>query len=208
MARRIDFAFSLLSPWTYLGFDAFLAIAEKYDLAITYRPVLLGEVFSQTGGLPLAQRHPARQNYRWLELRRWRAARNLPLNLAPKGFPCDITLADCTAIALIQSGEDPAAFCRAVMRGIWAEERQLDDPVEITKILVDAGHDHAFVERARLPEITAIYVENRDWAIAKGVFGAPSFVLDGEIFWGQDRLDLLEAALASGRAPYRAEAGK
>lgn len=205
MSRSIDFAFSLLSPWTYLGYDRFHAIAAKRGCTIRYRPVNLGEVFKETGGLPLAQRAPARQRYRLMELQRWRVARGLPLVISPKGWPCNIALADRTVIAITQTGASAEAFGRHVLRGIWVENRQMDDETELRSALVAAGHGPDLLEAAKTEAIASIYAANRDWAIANGVFGAPSFVVDGEIFWGQDRLEHLDEMLASGRKAYRAD---
>lgn len=203
MPRTITYAFSLASPWAYLGFDHFHAMAERHGAMIEYRPVFLGEVFAETGGLPLAKRHPSRQAYRLLDLQRWRAKRGLELNMSPKGLPCDITLADKLVIAILEAGQSPIGYMRAVHRGIWVLDRQMDDEATLAQALIAHGHSRDLIETARGEAITRQYAENRDWAIAHGVFGAPSYLLDGEVFWGQDRLDLLDEALTSGRPPYR-----
>ncbi len=204
MPRSIDYLFTLMSPWAYLGFDRFHEIAKAHGATITYRPVMLLEVFNETGGLPLARRHPARQAYRLMELQRWRAARKLPLVLKPKNVPFDAVLADSIAIALVENGRSPEAYLRAAHRAIWAEERNLGDEAELASLLEQAGEDAgAVIAAARGHEVAALHNANRDWALATGVFGAPSYVLDGEVFWGQDRLEFLEQALVSGRAAYR-----
>lgn len=205
MARTIDFAFSLLSPWTYLGYDLFHQIAARHGCAIRYRPVNLGEVFKETGGLPLAQRAPARQRYRLMELQRWRVARDLPLIISPKGFPCAIALADKTAVAIVEAGRNPKDYCRRVLRAIWVENGQMDDEAELAAVLGACGLDAALLETAKSGATAAAYAANRDWALEAGVFGAPSFVVDGEIFWGQDRLEALDTMLASGRTAYKAD---
>jgi 2-hydroxychromene-2-carboxylate isomerase len=203
MTRQIDYLFTLLSPWAYLGSDAFHAIAQKHGANIRYRPVMLGEVFSETGGLPLAKRHPARQSYRWMEMQRWREARQLPLTLKPKFWPFDAALADRLVLAITETGGSPAAYLAAAHRAIWAEERNLADEAELARLMRDTGSDPALIERAKSEEIGARYAANRDWALNVGVFGAPSYVLNGEIFWGQDRLIFLDEALASKRLPYQ-----
>jgi len=204
MSRTIDYLFTLMSPWAYLGFDRFHAIAKARDATIRYRPVMLLEVFNETGGLPLAKRPPTRQAYRFMELQRWRAARNLPLTLRPKCFPFDAALADRITLALVETGHSPEVYLRAAHRAIWAEERNLADESEIAALLVGAGQDaERVIAVAKSEEIIGQYAGNRGWALEAGVFGAPSYVLDGEIFWGQDRLDLLDHALASGRPAYR-----
>ncbi|CAN1502842.1 NahD 2-hydroxychromene-2-carboxylate isomerase [Rhabdaerophilaceae bacterium] len=205
MPREVTYAFSLASPWAYLGFDALHALVSRYHLMVTYKPVLLGEVFEQTGGLPLPKRHPARQAYRWLELKRWRVKRAVPLNLKPKGWPCSIAVPDRVAIALIEAGQSPVAYLRAAHRAIWVEERQLDDEAVLMEILASLGLPTSIVEIAKSERIGAIYASNRDWAIASGIFGAPTYGLDGELFWGQDRLEMLADMLASGRPGYTAD---
>jgi 2-hydroxychromene-2-carboxylate isomerase len=204
MPRAIDYLFTLQSPWAYLGSAPFHALARKHGLAIRYRPVTLLEVFNETGGLPLAKRHPARQAYRLVELQRWRAAREVPLNLKPKGFPFDATLADCVVIALQDEGHAPEAYLTAAHRAVWAEDRNMADEAEIARLLDAAGENAAAIlAAAKGPAVQAAYVANRGWALEAGIFGAPSYVLDGEIFWGQDRLGLLDDALKSARPAYR-----
>lgn len=202
MSRTIDYLFTLLSPWAYLGFDQFHALAWKHGATIRYRPVLLGEVFAQTGGLPLAQRPPARQAYRFSELQRWRARRGVPLKLRPSCFPFDAATADCITLALIANGHSPEGYLRRAHRAVWAEERDLSDETELRAVLKAENLPEDALEAARSDGVRADYVANRDWAIETGIFGAPSYVLDGEIFWGQDRLELLDDALTSRRKPY------
>lgn len=206
MPRTIDYLFTLMSPWAYLGFERFHDIARARGVTIRYRPVMLLEVFSETGGLPLARRAPVRQAYRFVELQRWRAARKLPLVLRPKHVPFDPVLADCLALALVEAGQSPEAYLRAAHHAIWAEERDLADEGVLATLLAGAGHDAAaMITLAKGETVRAQYAANRGWALGAGIFGAPSYVLDGEIFWGQDRLELLDQALVSGRLPYLAD---
>jgi 2-hydroxychromene-2-carboxylate isomerase len=204
MSRTIDYVYTLMSPWAYLGFEPFHALAKKHGVTIRYRPIPILEVFNETGGLPLAKRPPTRQAYRLVELQRWRAARNVPLNLRPKGFPFDHALADKLAIALPALGASPEAYLGAAHRAIWAEERNLGEAAELIRLLEVTGYDaEKALAKAKTNEIAAQFIGNREFCLAAGIFGAPSYVLDGEIFWGQDRLDLLDQALASARPPYR-----
>src|SRR5215204_6907753 len=110
MPRTIDYYFSLSSPWAYIGHRLFMAIAERQRVAVNYKPVFLGRVFAQTGGLPLPQRHPARQRYRLVELQRWREKRGLSFNLQPKHWPFDVNLPDRFIIAILATGNDPDPF--------------------------------------------------------------------------------------------------
>ncbi|MBV9078595.1 MAG: 2-hydroxychromene-2-carboxylate isomerase [Methylobacteriaceae bacterium] len=202
--RRVTYVMTLASPWVYLGHRAFLALAARYGLAIEYRPVPLGDVFSETGGLPLAKRHPARQRYRLVELQRWREKRGLPLNFEPRHPRQAITLADRCILALAEAGHDPGAFVTDASAGVWADERNMSDPAEVAASLRAAGADpQPILTAAEGEAITARYAANAAEAIGSSIFGAPTYILDGEPFWGQDRLELLEDALRSGRAPYR-----
>lgn len=207
MPRQIDYYFTLLSPWTYLGHGAFVELAKKHDLTVRYRPTPLRSVFEETGGLPLPKRHPVRQRYRVLELQRWRAKRDLPLTLFPKFFPYDVSLADRIVLAVIARGEDPASFIGEVLADVWAREQDMSRPELILAAAERVGLDTAGLVEAAASEATSqAYQAAIAEAVEAGVFGAPSYVLDGEIFWGQDRLDLLADALASGRTAYRNDA--
>jgi 2-hydroxychromene-2-carboxylate isomerase len=209
MSRRIDYYFSFQSPWAYIGNRPFSEIARRHGARIAYKPVLLGEVFAQTGGLPLAKRHPARQDYRLVDLQRWRARRGLSFHLWPKHWPFDADLANCVALAIVAAGADPADFAEKAFCGVWEGERDLADPAALAALLREAGLDaEAMLARARSDEIRAAYERNRLEAIEAAVFGSPAYVLDGEVFWGQDRLDLLDDALASGRKPFTAKSGE
>ncbi len=205
MPRPIDYFLSLSSPWAYLGHAALMDIARRHDLAVSVRPMPVRQVFDATGGLPLPKRHPARQRYRLVELQRWRARRGLPLNPSPRHSPFDAALLDRTVIAIVSGGGDPDAFMRRAFAGIWAEDRDLADALTLAELLEETGHDSTTLLDAAGGEAAArLYEANRDAAIALDAFGVPAYVLDGEVFWGQDRLELLDEALASGRGPLRA----
>lgn len=206
MARSVDYYFSLHSPWTYLGHAAFQAIAARHGCTVTYRPVPLRAVFDETGGLPLPKRHPVRQRYRLVELQRWRERRGVPLIPQPSNFPFDPSLADRFVIAIADSGGNPGGFMGEVMAALWARDENLSAPEAIVALADAAGFDgEPLLAAAETAEIRRRYDETIAGAVEAGVFGAPSYVLGGEVFWGQDRLELLDAALASGRPPYRPE---
>ena len=202
-SRTIGYYFTLLSPWAYMGHALFKQIAARHGLKIDYRPVSLGTVFPATGGLPLAQRAPARQLYRFVELQRWREKRGVELVLRPKYFPCNIALADKLAYAIVAAGGDPDAYVAAVYKACWAQDRDCGDPAVLAEILAATGYAAGLLETAGREQCATLYAQATDAAIKAGVFGSPSYVLDGEIFWGQDRLELLEDALATGRAAFR-----
>ena len=124
MPRKIDYYFTLLSPWAYIGHAAFMDVARRHQVAVNYKPVALANVFADTGGLPLAQRHPARQRYRMFELQRWRDKRSLSFHLHPKFWPFDVNLADRLVIATVAAGHDPDGFLRGGFAGVWESERK------------------------------------------------------------------------------------
>jgi 2-hydroxychromene-2-carboxylate isomerase len=206
MPRSIDYYFSLVSPWAYIGHAPFMEMARRHELAVNYKPVFLGRVFAETGGLPLAQRHPARQRYRLVELQRWRDRRGLSFNIQPKFWPFDVTLADRFVVAIQAKHRDPDPFLRRAFAAVWEEERNLADPLVIAELAEQTGLDSAaLMDMANGSTTEVLYALNLENAVDGGVFGSPAYVLAGEVFWGQDRLDLLDDAFRSGRAPYTHE---
>jgi 2-hydroxychromene-2-carboxylate isomerase len=201
--RQIDYYFSLSSPWSYLGHPEFMRIAAGQGVKVAYKPAALAAVFEATGGLVLSKRHPARQDYRLVELQRWREKRGVPMHMHPKFWPLDPALADRTIVALVLSGAPVESVLPQFFTGVFENERNLADPATIAELLAEAGLDaEKMLALAQSPAAAAAYERNTADAVAAGVVGAPSYVLDGEPFWGQDRLELLEDALKSGRAAY------
>lgn len=204
MTQVVDYYFSLLSPWSYLGHDRFTALIREQGADIQYLPFNPAPVFAETGGLPLPKRAPHRQRYRFLELQRWREKLGVPLNLRPKFWPFDATLADRIVLAILDEGGDPDGYIRRAFAGVWVKDQDLGDEAVLARLLRESNHDPLrTIKGARSERIGKAYEANGPRAIAADVFGAPSYVLNGEVFWGQDRLDLLADALASGRKPYR-----
>jgi 2-hydroxychromene-2-carboxylate isomerase len=206
MQRQVDYYFSFQSPWAYIGHGVFREVATTYDLKVNYKPVVLVDLFSETGGLPLMKRHPVRQRYRMVELQRWRDKRGLKFHLQPAGWPFNARLADGVVIAAIEAGVDPEPFMRRAFAAVWENQFNLTDPATLMKLADESGlPGKQFVERSGSDEISVVYEQNRQDALAADVFGSPVYVLDGEVFWGQDRIELLADALKSGRAPYRSQ---
>lgn len=204
--RSIDYFFTLTSAYVYLGHEAFLDMARRHGATINFRPVRLAAVWARSGAVPHGQRPEPRQRYRLLELQRWREARGKPLNLWPAHFPVDPSLADRTAAALVLDGHDPAAFMGRVGRAVWAEEKNIADPDTLRAILRESGEDaDSALARAESTEASSAIAANTAAAIAADVVGVPGYVLDGEAFWGQDRIDLLDRAMASGRPAFAAD---
>jgi 2-hydroxychromene-2-carboxylate isomerase len=206
MPRQVDYYFSLSSPWAYLGHKLFRDVVAIYGLDVNHKPVVLGDLFSETGGLPLVKRHPVRQRYRMLELQRWRDKRGLNFQLQPKYFPLNARLADGVVVAAIEAGHDPDPFLRRAFPAVWEQELNLADAGTVVRLADESGlPGKVLVERSQADEISQKYEQNRQDALAADVFGSPAYVLDGEVFWGQDRIELLIEALKSGRAPYRSQ---
>ena len=198
MAKHVDYYVSLNSPWTYLGSKRFEAIAKKYNAHVSIWPVDFGSVFSVSGGLPLPKRAPQRQAYRMMELKRWRDLLGVPLNLEPKFFPANELPAAKCVIALRELGRmaDAIKLAHAVLYALWAEEKNTGDPETLQGIIAGCGLDTATVLKASdTPGIADKRESYTQYAISQGVFGAPSFVIDREIFWGQDRLDFVDRKL-------------
>jgi carboxymethylenebutenolidase len=194
VSEPVDYFFSATSPWSYLGHQRFAHIADACAAAINVKPVDYSRVFAASGGLPLKQRPAQRQAYRMAELRRFRAHLDVPLILEPRYFP---TSADPAALAIIavDAVHGAAAAMQvalACMRACWVEERDIGDAGTIAGILRETGHDAAGLDQ---PSARLKYDAYTQEAIALGVFGAPTYVVRGELFWGQDRLDFVERAL-------------
>ena len=201
---EIDYFFTLISPYAYLGHRAFLDLAAAHDAVVRYRPVMLARVFENSGAVPLAKRSKARQDYRFLELQRWRARRNVPLNLRPKHFPSNPSLADRTVLVLTEAGRNPGDYVEQIFRACWVEERDIAEPEVLAEQLAAVGEDpHRCLDAAESDGIQQLYEAHTAEAVRINAIGSPTYVLNGEAFWGQDRLELLADALESGRAPYR-----
>lgn len=168
-------------------------------MQIEIKPCDLGKVFSVSGGLPLAQRPPQRQAYRLLELQRWSEYLGLPLNPQPKFFPSPSDPAAKLIIAArLAHGTDAALGLTAViMRALWAEEKNIGDADTLAALADASGHDgKALLKSSETASVQAEYDRFTDDAIAANVFGSPWYVVDGEGYWGQDRLDFVERAFA------------
>lgn len=202
MSRSIDYYFSIVSPWAFIGHAPFLDVARRHGARVNFRPVFLGELFADTGGLPLPRRHPARQRYRLVELKRWREARGIDFHVSPAHWPLDAKHGDRLVIAAQIAGHDAAPLIARLTSGIWQREEDMADPAKLAEVLAELGLPAELLEMAVADRTAVIYQANHDAAVEADVFGSPAYVLDGEVFWGQDRIDLLDRALSSGRAPF------
>jgi 2-hydroxychromene-2-carboxylate isomerase len=199
MSKTVQYFFAPHSPWTYLGHERLVALAKQHGAQVEPKPFDLGKVFGVSGGLPLAKRAPQRQAHRLIELARWSDFLGVPLNAQPKFFPIPPDAAAKLIIATRTSlgAEAALELSGAVMRALWAEEKNISDEETLAQVANSCGFDgRMLVKSSQTAGVQEQYERNTDEAMAANVFGAPWYVVDGEAFWGQDRLDFVERALA------------
>ena len=199
MSHSVDYYFAPQSPWAYLGHQRFHNILKKSGASVRVMPFDLGgKVFPISGGLPLGQRAPQRQAYRLTELERFSKWLGAPLHLKPTFFPVSGDDAAKLIIAVDMSvGADAAMnISGAILSAVWSQQRNIADEKTLVELLHEQHLPAACLEQTYSQTVHERYESYTQMAIDAGVFGAPSYVLDGEIFWGQDRLDFVERALA------------
>jgi 2-hydroxychromene-2-carboxylate isomerase len=199
MSKTIQYFLAPHSPWTYLGHERLVALAKTTGAQVEVKPFDLGKVFGASGGLPLAKRAPQRQAYRLVELARWSELLQVPLKTQPKFFPVPPDGAAKLIIATRTSlGADAAlAVAGALMRALWTEDKNISDEETLAQLAAGCGFDGRMLVKSSLTAgVQEQYERNTDAAMAANVFGAPWYVVDGEGFWGQDRLDFVGRALA------------
>ena len=199
MGHTVDYYFAPQSPWAYLGHQHLAEIAARTGASVRVMPIDLGgKVFPISGGLPLGQRAPQRQAYRLVELQRFSEHLNAPLNLKPKFFPVggDDAARLIIAADLAQGSAAAMQVAGAVLAACWAQERNIADDKVLAELLGEQGLPAAVLEQTHSQAAQERYEAYTQQAIDAGVFGAPSYVVGGELFWGQDRLDFVERALS------------
>ena len=195
--KKILYFYSVASPWSYLGIKRLKEISKKYSAQIIEKPIdLVGKVFVATGGTPVPQRHISRQNYRLLELKRWGEFLNIKINQKPKFFPPkDPHLPALFCLASIDMGIN-MDFSSKVLEHLWVKENDISN-IDTLKLIAD-DLKISFEELSKLAtsdKIKKIYEANTQEAINMNIFGVPSYIYNNEIFWGKDRLELLEYSL-------------
>jgi carboxymethylenebutenolidase len=197
MSRHVDYYLAPQSPWTYLGHERLVRMAGEAGATVRVVPMDLGKIFPISGGLPLPKRAPQRQAYRLVELKRFSEHLGLPLNLHPKFFPVAADDAARLIIAVDQHDGSAAALrlAGAILRAVWVQERDISDAATLAALLAEHGLEAQRLEQSRAPAVQERYDANTQEATQLGVFGAPTYAIDGELFWGQDRLDFVQRRL-------------
>jgi len=197
MPTTIDYYFTPQSPWTYFGHARFTQMADAAQATVRILPVDYGQIFPASGGLPLGKRAPQRQAYRLVELARFRDALGLPMNIQPRYFPVagDDASRLITAVDLLDGTPAAMRLSGAIFAAVWEDELDIASTATLAALLERCGLKADRLDHSRTPQVQQAYQANTQAALEAGVFGAPSYVVDGEIFWGQDRLDFLQRRL-------------
>jgi 2-hydroxychromene-2-carboxylate isomerase len=193
----------LNSPWSFMGGAHLGEIAHSLGASVDVRPIDLMRVFQETGGQPLNQRPKARQDYRLRELARWSRRLDLDLVTHPDVFPCDERLAAACVMAHGARGGDALTLATAFGGAIWQHNRDIGDRAVVVDVVSGLGLDAdglLAVAEGEADRWAAERAANTDAALATGCFGVPWYVVNGEPFWGQDRLDFVAEALAASPA--------
>ncbi|MDH2327156.1 2-hydroxychromene-2-carboxylate isomerase [Cereibacter sp. SYSU M97828] len=188
--------YGISSPWAYFGAERMVQIAKDAGARLILRPI---RIIEANGGIPLRTRPDYRQKYHEIELDRWRKHLRIPLNLKPKHYPCrTIELAAQAVIAVQKAGFDATGFSFAIQRALWAEDRDIADLATLRDLaLKTVGEEGAALVRDPQPaDIAGDWLANLMEAERRGIFGTPTYVVENELFWGQDRLDFVARALA------------
>ncbi|OAI51493.1 2-hydroxychromene-2-carboxylate isomerase [Betaproteobacteria bacterium SCGC AG-212-J23] len=194
--------YSLSSPWAYFAGPRLYEIVRRHQAQLVLKPFDFQEIVPRTGGIPLRTRPEPRRSYHALELDRWRKHLGMPLNLVPKHYPQDGKPAGWNkppgwmVIAAQERGLDAQRLSHALLRALWAEERDTADPAVRMAVANENGLPGKDLQKEEMsPKVQDLYRRYSEEAERLGVFGAPTFVLNGERFWGQDRLEFLDRAL-------------
>lgn len=199
--------YSLSSPWAYFAGPRLQDIVRRHHAKLWLKPYDFQEIAPRNGGVPLRTRPEARRDYHELELDRWRQYLGMPLSLKPKHYPHVVKDPDWNkyagwmVIAAQDMGLDAFLLSHAILRALWAEDRDIASPDVRRAVANENGFDGArLVKMERSDRVQELYRQFTDEAESLGVFGAPTIVFEGERFWGQDRLDFVDRALDRARS--------
>lgn len=197
MPKTIDYYHFVVSPWSFLAINRFNEIVERHKATVNYKPIDVMSTFANMGGTPIPKRHPSRLKYRMSELQRWSSYLNIKMNYQPAFFPVDASLGSKMVLAANNQGLNAGALSDALLTAVWAEEKNIAEPDTLIAIAsaCDMNGDLLLTE-AQSETLSAQFTSTTQEAHARDVFGSPSYVVDGKVFWGQDRLDFLDWALS------------
>ncbi len=197
MAKTFEYYFDFGSPASYLAFTQLPTLAAQTGASAVLKPMLLGGVFQATGNHSPAT-IPAKGAYTFTDFSRFAKRYGVPLATNPN-FPINTLMLMRAAIGLQMT--DPARFmpyCEAIYRAIWVDSKNMNDPATVGQVLANAGFDPAAILALANAQTTKDALKAAtEAAVARGVFGAPTFFVDGAMFWGQDRLDFVREALTA-----------
>ncbi len=197
MTRSVEFLFDFGSPAAYLAWTQLPDLAAKTGATVDIQPMLLGGVFQATGNrAPISV--PLKGSYLFKDLNRFARTYGVPLVMNPH-FPINTILLMRIDVGMLESGHPKLqAYRDAVFRAIWVDQRNMGDPDTVAEVLTAAGLDApALMALAADPKVKEALKERTQQAVDRGVFGAPTFFVGDEMFWGQDRLDFVRAALTN-----------
>jgi 2-hydroxychromene-2-carboxylate isomerase len=196
MSKTVEFLFDVGSPYTYLAYHQLPKIARAQGARIVWTPVLLGGIFQATGNKSPAE-VPAKGRYSNVDLRRWAKAYDVTIQMNPD-FPINTLALMRGAVAMQMRGDEEFhRYLRAVFSAMFEKPRNLNVPAEIGAVLADAGFNpEDFTALISDQAVKDRLKDNTAGAVARGVFGAPTFFVDDDMFWGQDRLDFVADALS------------
>ena len=194
---KVDYFMSHGSPWTFLGHNRLNKIVKKFNVQLNMYPVNYGEIFPISGGLPVSKRPLQRQKIRLQELKRWAEFLNIDLIPEPKFFPSKSLLPSLLIIAAkIKKTNKDFELASSIMNALWVKELNVDEENTLKNIMDNLELDSEdLLSFAKSQECESIFKEYTNIAIEKNVFGAPTFIIDDQIYWGQDRLDFIERHL-------------
>jgi len=193
---QIDYYFATLSPYCYLAGQRLEAVAAKHGATINYKPFDIVAAFGRTGGTAPKDRHISRMEYRAQELPRQAKKLGLKFNLKPAHWPTNGAPAAYAFIAAQNvGGGDLGALAHSIFRAVWAEEKDIAEDAVVRVCLEEAGFDAGLADSGLL-EGAETYARNLEDAVAAGVFGAPFYIVGDQRFWGQDRIEDVDAYLA------------
>ncbi len=198
MEKTVEFFFDVGSPASYLAYTQLPALCARQQARLIYKPFILGAVFKATGNASPAA-VPAKGRYSFVDFTRWAAHWGVPLVRNPH-FPINtIPLMKIASVLLHQDPDRFIPYLDHIFAALWTKAANLNDPAILAAVVAEGGFDQQALEAlAATDDARARLRATTEEAVARGCFGAPSFFVGDDLYWGQDRLWMVEAALAAG----------